>query len=546
MSKRTKSEPNNAIPESTSQPSLPTVAPHPFNHSSADITLRTPNRVDFYIHSPILSQASPVFADMLTLPQPSSVSRGAVADRPVVDVTEDSRVLERLMRLCYPIEKEKLDALEDIVPVLEAAMKYDMKWPISLLTTDLLAIIPRSPLKVWAVACRCGLETLASEAAASILRKAKGQTNSQSSASSSSIPALTLLRTMLEEDGKQILHGISAADYFRLREYLRAGGATATTKLLSPSAPLPACEPCLPIPTIPQFPPSDIILRSPDGTENRVHTLLLMLHSPILGKRIRTFNAASSQSPDAQGTDTCNDPLPTLEVDIDSLTLSTWLAALYRGNSYQLPSDLSSLGSMLVMARRFGMEQLAEAAEGRWHTLAASSPLEAYFVASKLELTDFMKSAARKALEGSIAGAYVPAMESNTALAYHRLLEYYRTCASTIDARMKTAVTSWNMDLTQNPGYSYSSSYCSRRLQDPTYVTNTYLSGLATGMDTDSPGKGCSFDLALPALLRQSSSVWPSCNAAACKCYVENLMKISAELPQVLADAITEVQLEIE
>ncbi|KAI1791844.1 hypothetical protein LXA43DRAFT_1061100 [Ganoderma leucocontextum] len=530
------------MPKST----LPTVAPHPFNQSSADLTLRTPDCVNFHVHSHILSQASPVFADMLSLPQPSSLSQDANAARPIVDVTEDSKTLGRLLCLCYPIEKEKLDELKDIVPVLQAAMKYDMKWPISLLTTDLLAIVPRSPLKVWAVACRCGLEALAQEAASRILRKAKGQSDSQPQRTSPE-PPLALLKTMVEEHGKHILHGISAADYFRLREYLRAGDETATTKLLSPTIlppKAPAYQPPPLNPTIPHFPPPDITLRCSEGTEYRVHALFLILHSPTLGERVGATNDVSS-SPETQTTTTGNDiHLPPLEVDIDPPTLSTLLAVLYGGND-QLPSDLHSLGSALVAARKFGMAQVTKAAEGRWDSLAASSPLEAYFVAIEHGLADYARFAARKVLEGPVAGAYVRAMESGTALAYHHLLEYYRACARTIDARMKAAVVPWSQDL-NNIEYGYrNSNYCPGTLQNPTYIANTYLTGLATTMDTDVPGTGCSFEFTLPALLRASSSTWPNCTATICQGYTEVLMNISASLPQVVADAIAEVQLEM-
>ncbi|KAM5536583.1 hypothetical protein V8D89_009678 [Ganoderma adspersum] len=557
MSKPQRSKSKETTAKSDSAPSLPTVAPYPFNQSSANITLRTPDRVDFYVHSHILSQASPVFADMFSLPQPSSILLDGDIVRPIVDVTEDNRTIRRLLCICYPIEKENLDGLEDIVPVLEAAMKYDMKWPISLLTTNLRTMIPRSPLEVWAASCRCGLKTLAQEAATTILRKAQGQSESQPPPPSPSVPPLTLLKTMLEEHGKQILHGISAADYFRLREYLRAEDETAGTELLSPPVTPPpkklAGKPCLlNLMAIPQLPPPDVILQCPNGTEYHVHSLLLIMSSPILGERIRASTRATalSKSSDAQITNTTNDAqLPTLEVDVDSLTLSALLTALYGENSAaRLPSNLYLLGSVLVAVRKFGMAHVAEAANGRWDSLAASSPAEAYFVAIEHGLTDYARSAARKVLESPIAGVYVGAMESGTALTYHNLLEYYRACARIIDARMKAQAASWSIDINTSTKPRFDGTYyCTNCFRNPTYVPNTYLSGLATKMDVDTPGTGCSFDLTLPALLRESSWVWPNCVAGIlCRPYVEVLMKISAELPEVLADAIAEVQLEIQ
>ena len=539
---------------------VPTTAPHPFNQSSADVTLHTADGVDFHVHSHILSQASPVFADMFSLPQPSSISRDEDAVRPIVDVTDDSKTLERLLRLCYPIGKEKLDELEDIVPVLQAALKYDMEWPISLVTTDLLAIAPRSPLKVWAVACRCGLEVLAQRAAYMILRKAKrsGQPPPQPDPEEEEVPIptridpLPLLQRMLEEHGKEILHGVSAADYFRLREYLRAGERHAVTNLLSPTVSPASNDPTSKRPSlqdvfIPPFLPPDTLLRCPDGSEFRAHAVTLFSHSSALGERLRDAISSAACPAPAQSAITTNDAQPILlEMDIDSATLSALLAVLY-GGSAQLPSDLRPLGAVFVVAIKFRMVQVIEAVKGRWDSLATTNPLEAYFVAIEHGLTDYARSAARKVLESPVAGVYVGAMELGTALTYHHLLEYYRECARKIDARMKARAASWSTDINtstqRRPNYSgYGSSYCTSCLQNPTYVPNKYLLGFVKKMDVDLPGTGCSFDVALPTLLRESSSVWPSCPAGVlCQPYVEVLMKISAELPQVFADAIAEV-----
>ncbi|KAM5530954.1 hypothetical protein V8D89_015399 [Ganoderma adspersum] len=549
------------MPDSISDLAVPTIAPHPFNQPSADVTLRTADRVDFYVHSPILSQASPVFADMFSLPQPSSVSRDAMADRPVVHVTEDSRALERLLRLCYPIGKEKLDKLEDIVPVLQAAMKYDMEWPISQLTRDLREIVPQTPLKVWAVACRCGLEALAREAAAMIVENTKGEPDSEPArkrrpARRRTLTApLALLASMLQDSqyGKEILPGISAGDYFRLREYLRSGDDQPTTDLLSPTidiSALPTDPPLAPespslLPTslIPHFPPPDVIIRCPDGTEVRAHTLSLVLHSPIFAERVR----ALEPSPSSRSQDGANSPNPQasfcLEIDANSSTLSTLLAVMYGGNAY-LPSNLHSLSSTLTAAHKFGLAGVAEAAQDRWNTLATSSPLEAYFIAVERRLTDSARFAARKILEGPVAGIYSRAMESSTALAYHRLLEYYKACASSIQRRMQAAVAGWNQELSNissNSGSQYT--YASAHLENVSGI-GAYLIGLAPSeMNTDVSGRGCSFDsdLSLAALLRESCTMWPSPNAPLYRQLTEVLTKISTVLPQLVADAIAEV-----
>lgn len=73
---------------------------------------------------------------------------------PDVDLVEDSKTLRRLLLLCYPVNKPELEPLEDIVPVLRAATKYVMEWPITLITRNLLSLVPSKPFRVWAVACK--------------------------------------------------------------------------------------------------------------------------------------------------------------------------------------------------------------------------------------------------------------------------------------------------------------------------------------------------------------------------------------------------------
>ncbi|KAH9946495.1 hypothetical protein B0H21DRAFT_822684 [Amylocystis lapponica] len=103
---------------------------HPFVKPTADIILRSSDNVDFRVHKLILSEASPVFESMFSLPRPteSSDSEDAVVDGlAVVPFGEASRVLGHLLRICYPMPDPGLDTLGDVEPVIEAALKYDIK-----------------------------------------------------------------------------------------------------------------------------------------------------------------------------------------------------------------------------------------------------------------------------------------------------------------------------------------------------------------------------------------------------------------------------------
>ena len=118
----------------------------PFDNPAADIILRSSDGVNFHVHSIILAEASPVFADMLSIPQPANTmsrikSKGVSEGKPIVNLSEESQTLDRLLRLCYPVRDPVLDTLSDVYPVLSAAMKYEMDAATALMREDLVTFI---------------------------------------------------------------------------------------------------------------------------------------------------------------------------------------------------------------------------------------------------------------------------------------------------------------------------------------------------------------------------------------------------------------------
>ncbi|KAF8992045.1 hypothetical protein BDQ17DRAFT_1460362 [Cyathus striatus] len=72
-------------------------AEEPFDDiQSSDTILRTSDGVNFYIHRIILILGSPFFRDMFSLPQPASID----TEKPIIDITENSKTLDSLLRLC--------------------------------------------------------------------------------------------------------------------------------------------------------------------------------------------------------------------------------------------------------------------------------------------------------------------------------------------------------------------------------------------------------------------------------------------------------------
>ena len=130
---------------------VPTFALPPFDNPTVDTILRCRDGVHFHVRRAVLSEASPVFSDMLGAAA-SQAGEEADSDRagselefydgkPIITVTEDSDVIDPLLRLCYPIADPVLKDLQDIRPVLAAAMKYQMEEATTLLKNPLLSYV---------------------------------------------------------------------------------------------------------------------------------------------------------------------------------------------------------------------------------------------------------------------------------------------------------------------------------------------------------------------------------------------------------------------
>jgi hypothetical protein len=72
-----------------------------FDVPDANLIIRSSDSVDFRVHKPVLAVASPVFKDLLSLPQPSDSESDD--DLPVVQLPEDSELLQSLISIIYPV-----------------------------------------------------------------------------------------------------------------------------------------------------------------------------------------------------------------------------------------------------------------------------------------------------------------------------------------------------------------------------------------------------------------------------------------------------------
>ncbi|KAI0053815.1 hypothetical protein FA95DRAFT_1552320 [Auriscalpium vulgare] len=192
-----------------------------FAAPDADVVLRSSgsDSSDFKVHKCILAVASPFFRTMFTLPQ----GAGKDADIPVIEVAEYSTILETLLRFVYPIQDPSVSSLDELVPIMCAAAKYEMDAVIMRLRHLLLSkpFITSSPVRVYAIAARFELEDVAKVASSHTL-------------------SVNVLDSPLSDDLKHI----TAYSYHRLLDLHRQRADAAQRALQTPDTITIKCVQC--------------------------------------------------------------------------------------------------------------------------------------------------------------------------------------------------------------------------------------------------------------------------------------------------------------
>ena len=151
----------------SNQAILSSEAGTPFDEANADVILRTSDNVDFRVFKLFLSFSSPFFRTMFELPQAEGNIGETKGGLPITLVSEHSTVLKRLLLFCLPLDIEVYDDIEDIQSLLEVAIKYTVNRAVEKAKEWLM--LPRfleaEPLRVFAIACRYGLQEEALTAA---------------------------------------------------------------------------------------------------------------------------------------------------------------------------------------------------------------------------------------------------------------------------------------------------------------------------------------------------------------------------------------------
>jgi hypothetical protein len=139
-------------------------SPYTFDGPGADVILRAPLQPgsdefkDFHVHKLILSIASSVFQDILSIPQPPRhTSEDTTLD--VIGVTEPAKVIENFLQLIYPVDPPVIEDLRLLDDLFRLADKYAAKGVCKKLKKRLVSpsFLEDDPIGVFAIACRSKL-----------------------------------------------------------------------------------------------------------------------------------------------------------------------------------------------------------------------------------------------------------------------------------------------------------------------------------------------------------------------------------------------------
>ena len=147
------------------------------NSPYADVVLRSSDGTDYRMSKATLSQASPFFEQMFSLPQLAKDSDSCAKDDneervslPIIPFTEPASVLDVLLRFCIPRPPPKLNDFVTIFHVLKAAKKYELDWAFAAVSDALGGVVGKDPVRSYVMARHFELKDATRQAAIHCLR----------------------------------------------------------------------------------------------------------------------------------------------------------------------------------------------------------------------------------------------------------------------------------------------------------------------------------------------------------------------------------------
>ncbi|KAI0075193.1 hypothetical protein K474DRAFT_1699240 [Panus rudis PR-1116 ss-1] len=369
----------------------------------------------------VLSLASPFFKALFSLKQPPGADEEKKSPEglPIIEVQEDEETLENLLRLCYPIADPQNLSLTTVGHVLQAAIKYEMEQPTTLMKRVLRECVDTQPLRAFAVACRLNMEEEAFAAARSF-RTQSGMLPETTASRISPVP-------WTESPAAQIwvpeMSEVTAGAYYRLLHFTR--GHSITTFCDTHDCFIPdQIEEGEPVkadkPTFDQE-GADVIVQSSDGATFRVHKSFLSFASPVLKQKL-IADAIVPRSSKNKST-----PLPILHLPQSGRVLAAVLQFCYPMEEPDISESRFAL-ELLNAAVHYEIKRAIKFIQNHLRTCSDISPVRLFFLAVRFGWHDEAQQYALRLVYSMIDDIYVSEMEFVPAHVYYGLLKFHFEC----------------------------------------------------------------------------------------------------------------------
>ncbi|KAJ3476031.1 hypothetical protein NLI96_g11439 [Meripilus lineatus] len=383
---------------------------HPFhNTTSADVILRSVDDVDFYVHKHILSMASGFFRDLFSLEQNTQDDSSSKGPPSVISVTENSDVIEGILRLCYPVDEPEMTDISKVVDIFGAAHKYDIRTVQNRLRVPLRSFIDKSPFRVFAHACSYKLEDTAREAAEAWRSSPESHSKLFTLSSNNRWE-----NTPYSSSYSREMADVPAGIYYRLLQYLRTGDAPQSfcypTSPPSPVQITPNSYYCQRTLLDAVGAPFDINVHAIDGVTFPAHRMVLSMASAVLRNLIHEEG---------------NDPIHLSE---DACTVAIVLRACYPSAGIsKLDMPFSLVATVSQAAMKYTLCDLESVTKQKLGGYISTHPLGVFLNAVHLEWMEGARAAALQLSRLPITdpGPYDPLLERTPTRVLHALLKFH-------------------------------------------------------------------------------------------------------------------------
>ncbi|TCD62585.1 hypothetical protein EIP91_006659 [Steccherinum ochraceum] len=524
-------------------PPAVTIASSPFDRPDGDVVLLSADHVKFACHKATLSIASPLFADMFSLPQAPQAAGQRSSDgsleadgTPIVPVSESSKVLETFLRLIYPVDTPALDDPEHNVEVLCASRKYQISEArpgLVLLIQAIHAYTLSHPLQAFALSCLYLMEDEALLAAKNILNHPGLKKDVLNASALSNSPAepdpylarfldeglagqFVRLRKYLKKDGQvnepygfvlttdyqtrgptELVNGLSHEHWHSY--YHKDLGRDLDDSIFNLLQQFPNVDKESARAVKPKKPqkglnktsylfehvPPDIHIRSSAYTssDHLVHKLILLVSSPILGELAN------------ESTEIHEDGLPVLWVPENEEVLRHLLHYSYGFTNSIVDPTSRMIDTLLFLdvaqaAKKYSMTDLIRNLKVILGTYAISDSIQAYYVAAACGWKMLTTSAARNSLalqayNEAVYEEYVPILEHIPVRAYVAFMRYHITCSAAQRRAVKTVYPTFQPSASNSNSCRPFLKYSPRTLHIPPNTPSTHEKVSMTAVEVE-------------------------------------------------------------